>query len=213
MTVPTQSVLSPCTPSQLLCISQSASSNAQAAQDALVDQFGKLLKKIVTRACRSYHLHAQERDDVLAEAYQQILNPGIARFAARRGKPQQYFRGIVLNAARKVLTQRDARRRKGTASGEAPAPCGDRAEEFAGYGRYRSSSPRLPSPAEDAERRDLVVFILDAAPPRVRRALELCYWDQWPLLSIAAHLGVSRFALAREIQAFFHEMIARFGDD
>jgi RNA polymerase sigma factor (sigma-70 family) len=211
--VPAQSILSPYTPSQLLRLSQSAGPNAQAAQDALVDQFGRLLKKIVTRACRSYHLRDQERDDVLSETYQQILNPDIARFATRRGKPQQYFRGIVLNAARKVLTQRDARRRKGTTPGEGPAVAGDQAEEFAGGGRYRSSSPSPPSPAEDTERRDLAIFILEAAPLRVRRALELCYWDQWPLLSIAAHLGVSRFALAREIQAFFHEMIAKFGDD
>jgi RNA polymerase sigma factor (sigma-70 family) len=206
--VPAQSVLSPYTPSQLLRVSQSASPKSQAAQDALVDQFGKLLKKIVTRACRSYHLQDQEREDVLAETYQQILNPNIARFAAHRGKPQQYFRGIVLNAARKVLTQRNARRRKGTTSGEtAPA-----ADEFVGGGRYRTSSAPLPSPAEEAERHDLARFILEAAPPRVRRALELCYWDQWPLLSIAAHLGVSRFALAREIQAFFHEIIIQFGD-
>jgi RNA polymerase sigma factor (sigma-70 family) len=209
--VPAQSVLSPYTSSQLLRLSQSAGPRARAAQDALVDQFGRLLKKIVTRACRSYHLQDQERDDVLAETYQQILNPDIARFAAHRGKPQQYFRGIVLNAARKVLTQRDARRRKGTVPVDA-APVGEeRAQEFGG-GRYRSAGPSPPSPAEDAERRDLARFILETAPPRVRRALELCYWDQWPLLSIAAHLGVSRFALAREIQAFFHQMIVRFGD-
>jgi RNA polymerase sigma factor (sigma-70 family) len=209
--VPAQSVLRSHTPSQLLRVSQSAGPNSRVAQDALVDQFGKLLKKIVNRACRNYHLHDQEREEVLAETYQQILNPDIARFAPHRGKPQHYFRGIVQNAARKVLTQRDARRRKGVPPEGPGAVVAESSEDAGGGGRYRSIRA-LPSPAEDAECRDLVRFILEAASPRVRRALQLCYWDQWPLLSIAAHLGVSRFALAREIQAFFHEIIVRFGD-
>ena len=184
---------------------------SRVAQDALVDLFGKLLKKIVTRTCRSYHLHDQEREEVLAETYQQLLNPEIARFAPHRGKPQHYFQRLVQNAARKVLTQRDARRRKGVPPNDSGAAVGEGSEEFVGGGQYRSIRS-LPSPAEDAECRDLVRFILEAASPRVRRALQLCYWDQWPLLSIAAHLGVSRFALAREIQAFFQEIIVQFGD-
>lgn len=59
--------------------------------------------------------------------------------------------------------------------------------------------------------RDTLQFILAQATPRVRKALKLCYWEEWPLQSISAHLGVSRFTLAREIRAFFDKINSQLG--
>jgi DNA-directed RNA polymerase specialized sigma24 family protein len=112
-----------------------------------------------------------------------------------------------------VMTQRVARRRKGDVgahvAGEPANDNGQAADRPAG----RPATPPAPlGPAEEAEQHDTVKYILEQAPPRVRRALRLSYWDQWPIQGIAAHLGVSRFALAREIRAFSDTMNKRLGD-
>lgn len=95
----TSSTASLLTSSELLRASQSAGPAAVAARAAFVEHFGKLLKKITAQTCRRYHLNGQERDEVLAEAYKLLFSPDIVRFAAHRGTPAQYFRGIVQNAA------------------------------------------------------------------------------------------------------------------
>jgi RNA polymerase sigma factor (sigma-70 family) len=202
--VPAQFLLPPASPEQILGISQTSGKAAAAARDQMVDLFGNTLKKLTARTCRRYCLKDQDRDDVLSETYQQVFNPEIARFATGRGKPGKYFRGLVQNAARKVMSQRDTRRRS-SASDAGSMTCGK--------GRSRRSSHRkpsaIPSPAEEAEQRDTVAFVLREAPPRLRRALELCYWDEWPLTRIAKQLGLSRFALSRAIKAFFEDIHGR----
>ncbi len=55
--------------SQLLRASQSSGPYAAAAQEILVQRFGKLLRKITAQTCRRYRLSDQELDDVLAETY------------------------------------------------------------------------------------------------------------------------------------------------
>lgn len=198
-------------PSQILRLSQAPGPDSKAARGRLVDLFGKDVEKLATRTCRRYCLPPQERSDVVSETYQLILNPEITRFAPSRGKPDDYLDGLVKNAARKVMTQLGRRRKAQALDPEVAllAPPTDAGEE--GGKRYRTSAAPL-SPAEDAEMHDTVNFILGQAPPRVERALKLCYWEGWPLQSIAAHLGVSRFVLAREIRAFFEKMNTQLGD-
>lgn len=210
MTVPAPS-LPHLTPSQILRLSQTPGPDSKAARCRLVELFDKDLEKLATRTCRRYYLPPQERGDIVSETYQLILNPEITRFVSNRGKPDDYFDGLVKNAARKIMTQLGRRRKAEAVDPEAVlvAPPADGVEE--GGKRYRMSAPPL-SPAEDAEMHDTVNFILEQAPPRVERALRLCYWEGWPFQSIAAHLGVSRFVLAREIRAFFEKMNTELGD-
>ncbi|MBI1916466.1 MAG: sigma-70 family RNA polymerase sigma factor [Planctomycetes bacterium] len=214
MAVPDNATLPHVTPKQLLCTSQSGGPNAKAAQDRVVDVFGDKLKELTARTCRRYYLQDQEQEDVLAETYQQLFNPEIARFAVRRGKPEHYFKGLVQNAARKIMAQLGARRRQGASPG-GQSEQGQQDVVAEGDNtfvkRYRTP-PAPPSPAEDAEIRDTVKYILEQAPPRVLRTLELSYWEDWSLQRIAAHLGVSRFALAREVRGFFKKMNSQFGD-
>src|SRR5262245_3944185 len=154
----------------------------------MLDTLGEVLNRLTAKVCQRYFLKNQDREEVLAETYQQLVNPEIARFRPSRGKPEKYFKGLVQNAARKVMTQRDARRRKGDE--------GDREAGDAGQALGRAATSSAPlGPAEEAEQHDTVKYVLEQAPPRVRRALELCYWENWSVQSIAAHLGVSRFAL------------------
>src|SRR5439155_2632359 len=101
-------------------------------------------------------------------------------------KPENYFKGLVRNAAREIMSQIGARRRKGDTTG---TPTGAQQDgEGSGAKGYRAPPPPA-SPAEDAEVHDTVKFILTQANPRARTALELCYWDDWSLQSIAEHLG------------------------
>jgi RNA polymerase sigma factor (sigma-70 family) len=181
------------TPSQLLFVSQSDDPNAKAARDAVVNTFGRELEKLTARVCRRYFLQHQEREDVLAETYQLLLNPDIARFLPNRGTPESYFRGLVQNAARKVMAQRDARRRKGAKNaheaGEAANQLGKAVDQVA----PRPVTPLAPlGPAEKTEQHDTVKYVLDQASPRVRRALEHCYWGGWSIQSIACPSGQSR---------------------
>lgn len=190
---------------QILRASQSGGPNSKDAQERVVEVFGGKLKKITSWTCRRYNLREQEQQDVLAETYQQLFNPEIARFAARRGRPEHYFTGLVRNAARKTMAQLGVRRRQTVATN-----CESEDEQkhvVTQRGNTVVKRYRIPqrsrSPAEDVEMRDTVAFILGQATPRVRRALELAYWEGWPLQSIAKQLRVSRFALARELCAFF----------
>jgi DNA-directed RNA polymerase specialized sigma24 family protein len=203
------------TPRQLLRLSQSVGPDAKAAQDRIVAVFGKKLDQLASQTCRRYYLQNQEREEVVAETYQLLLNPDIVRFAPRRGKPEHYFKGLVQNAARKVMAQLGERRRKGMPASDAGTACrlGLQTEANAppGVKGYRFI-PTPRSPAEEAEIRDTVRFILGQAPLRVRKALELCYWEEWSFQGVAAHLGVSRFSLARKVRAFFDSIRSQFGD-
>src|SRR5262249_40993473 len=140
-------------PSQILRLSQAPGPNSKAARGRMVDLFGKDLEKLATRTCRRYYLAPQERGDVLSETYQLILNPEITRFVPNRGKPDDYFDGLVKNAARKIMTQLGRRRKAEVLDPEAAlvAPPTDAGEE--GGKRYRVSAPPL-SPADDAEMQD-----------------------------------------------------------
>lgn len=213
--MPASAILPRLTPSQLLRASQSTGPDSIAARQLLVERFGSPLKKLTAQTCRRYHLGDQERDEVLAETYQQLLNPDIARFKPRRGKPQHYFRGLVQNAARKVLTQAGARSRRHSGTGEAGCPDGEMRTpggDAVLVSRHLGTAVSA-SPGAEVEVRDLVAYVLQQAPPHLRRALELCYWDDWPVKSIATQLGMSRFALAREIDRFFARVRAELGGD
>jgi RNA polymerase sigma factor (sigma-70 family) len=198
-------------PSQILRLSQAPGTDNKTARASLVDLFGKDLERLATRTCRRCCLPPQERSDVVSETYQLVLNPEITRFAPSRGKPVDYLDGLVKNAARKIMTQLGRRRKAQAPDREMAlvAPPADAGVE--GGKRYRTSAPPL-SPADDAEVHDTVNFILEQASPRVREALQLCYWEGWSLQSIAAQLGVSRFVLAREIRAFYEKMHVQLGD-
>jgi DNA-directed RNA polymerase specialized sigma24 family protein len=155
-------------------------------------------------------LKEQDRDDVLSETYQQLFNPEIVRFATSRGTPDNYFQGRVQNAARKVMSQRNTRRR--SSAGKDGSMTYDNGRSRQRRLVYRQRPAGL-SPAEQAELRDTVAFVLRQAPPRLRRALELCYWDEWPLTRIAEELGISRFALGRALDAFFEDIHGRLSSN
>jgi DNA-directed RNA polymerase specialized sigma24 family protein len=187
-------------PRKALFLSQSTGPASKHARERLVALFDKQLRQMSETACRRVSLHGQERDDVLGEAYEQILNPKIARFAPKRGKPRQYFLGLVKNGARKVIAQVRGRRGEGSPKlrqGDVwlSQPC----DQAGPQGRQDS----LAEPAADVERRDAADFVLKQASPRIRQALKLLFWDDWSLQRAAAHLGTNRFALTREIRSLF----------
>jgi RNA polymerase sigma factor (sigma-70 family) len=197
---------------QLLRVSQSGAPDAWSARDRVAEVFGDKLKGLIDHTCRRYCLHHQEREDVLGETYQQIFNPAIVRFAACRGEPEHYFKGLVQNAARKIMAQLGVRRQRGILSGgrsQGGQHKGDAEDASVIVSWYRMTTATL-SPANEAELRDTVRHVLDHAPPRVRLALELCHWEGWSHQRIAQHIGISRFALAREIQRYFNKIKTDF---
>ena len=181
-------------PAQLLVQAQSTDALARAAQEQLIAVFDDDLRKSAGHTCRRYFLHSQERDEVLAETYQQIVNPAIARFAPHRGKPEHYLRGLVQNSARKVNTQVRPIRRFGLCD----------SMECAANTRCSRQSPDAA-----AEARDTVAFILKSASPRMRRVLRLLFWKSWPVQRVAIQMGMNRFALVRQLNAFFEQMRVR----
>jgi len=68
------------------------------------------------------------------------------------------------------------------------------------------------SPAHVAEVKDLVAFILNAAPARIREAIRMRYWEGCAVEHAAIKLRISRFALTRRMDCFFTEMDSRFSD-
>ena len=193
------------TPTQILRLSQTTTANSEAERTRMVDVFAQLLERLAHRTCRKYYIADQERDEVLAETYQQLFDPEIVRFVPRRGKPHHYFQGLVQNAARKIMARLGSRRRKNDEDGEERESVG----KAVGIGSDRE--PR--SPADEVEVQDTVRFILGEAPYRIQKALQLVYWQDWSVQAAAAELGVSRFVLGREIQAFFNKMNAQLGED
>lgn len=193
------------TPNQILRLSQTTTANSEAERSRMVDVFGELLERLARRTCRKYFIADQERDEVLAETYQQLFNPEIVRFLPRRGKPHHYFQGLVQNAARKIMAQLGSRRRKKDQDGEERESVG----EPVGVAVEREPQ----SPADEVEVQDTVRFIFAEAPYRIRQALQLIYWQDWSIHAAAAELGVSRFVLGREIQAFFNKMNAQLGEE
>jgi DNA-directed RNA polymerase specialized sigma24 family protein len=191
------------TPNQILRLSQTTTANSEAERSRMVEVFGALLEKLARRTCRKYFIADQERDEVLAETYQQLFNPEIVRFLPRRGKPHHYFKGLVQNAARKIMAQLGSRRRKK----------GEGGEERASGGEPVVVEREPQSPTDAVEVQDTVRFIFAEAPYRIRQALHLIYWQDWSIQAAAAELGVSRFVLGREIQAFFNKMNAQLGED
>jgi DNA-directed RNA polymerase specialized sigma24 family protein len=114
--------------------------------------------------------------------------------------------GLVQNAAHKVRTQQVAKRPDKETDDLPPAKlprgrsvtsgCTDGPHSFEeGFAAF--------------EQRDFVEFVLTQAPPLIRKALKLCYWEDLPLCQVAKRLGLSRFALSRRIEAFFRKMQSR----
>ena len=148
--------------SQLLRTSQTSGPYGAAARETLVERFGKLLRKITAQTCRRYRLSDQERDEVLAETYQLLLNPKIARFAPRRGNPARYFKGLVQNAARKTLTQVGGRKRKGPWSGASDGEL-DRTIDVV-CGAYLHVS-KAAAPGAETELHDMIDYVMRKRRP------------------------------------------------
>lgn len=193
------------TPNQILRLSQTDTANCDAERSRMVEVFRESLERLTRRTCRKYFIADQEREEVLAETYQQLFNPEIVRFSPKRGKPHRYFQGLVQNAARKVMAQLGSRRRKKDEGSEVR----ERTGKPVGVALERESH----SPADEVEVQDTVRFILAEAPYRIRQALQLIYWQGWSIQAAAEEVGVSRFVLRREIQAFFNKMYAQLGED
>jgi DNA-directed RNA polymerase specialized sigma24 family protein len=210
--VTAQTVLARYSSNRVLRLSQGTGPFAKAARDRVVDIFGKKISELTGRTCRRYYLNRQEQGDVLSESYQQLFNPEITRFVASRGTPKHYFKGLVQNAARKIMAQLGKRRRNAEAY-ERPSCEPHQAPNARGRTGSGPVPVALRSPADEAELHDTAAFILAQATPHVRQALELRYWHEWPFSRIAAHLGISRFALRRQLDAFFESMNARLCAD
>jgi RNA polymerase sigma factor (sigma-70 family) len=182
-----------------------------AAREILPERFGKLLRRISAQTCRQYRMRDQERDDVVSETYQLLFNPNIVRFDPQRGNPSRYVRGLVQNAARKTLTQLGGRKRKGQTCRVSDGMA-EGAMEFGGDSGYRHATKPSQAGAE-TELRDMVDYVMRKAPPHLRPALKLCYWDDRSIQSIAKELGVSRFSLGRELRSFLGQMQAELTGD
>jgi DNA-directed RNA polymerase specialized sigma24 family protein len=206
-------------PAQILQDSQSTRPKAQSARARLPELLGRLLRKLANRECWRNHLPAGDAEDVVQETYRQILDPGVARFDPARGrKPQSYqsyLKGLVQNAAQKMALTRGQRRlrKRHPETGPEAAGAGQLAPTGGPAGKavplpVGRRSLILPPPAE-VERRDTVDFVFRLAAPEIRRALELCYWDDRPIQGIAKVLGMSRFVLGRRLKAFCLDMRRR----
>ena len=88
-----------------------------------------------------------------------------------------------------------------------------RARSKSACGGYPAYVSKAPPPEAETELHELIDYVMRKAPPHLRRALELCYWDGQSIQSIANDFGVSRFCLARELHAFLGRMQAELTGD
>lgn len=70
-----------------------------------------------------------------------------------------------------------------------------------------------PPPSTEVELRDAADHVMRMAPPPLRLALQLRYWEDWPVQDIASRLGVDRHALARDLCKFLGRMRSDLGAD
>jgi len=191
-----------CAGRALLRDAQSSLPTARDAGERLPQSSDRLLRKLAAQCCRARGIVGDE-EEVIAETYRQVFDPLVARFSPDRGGVPQYFKGLVQNATRKVARLRGgSRSHKNRFCGMMVDSLGDALSLDAVPLSVRGRTHR--SPATEVEQRDEARYILDQAPPDVREALRLQYWEQRPLQEAAKAVGLSRFALRRKLDIFIN---------
>lgn len=186
-------------------------------------------KLYARRLCRAVAKGLPEdlHDDVLNQAFVQVMRVGPASLSLRSGR--EIFRDAVLSAIRTVragLTEPGLRTRHRNARRPSPKEVHQPvaaehvgqivdakalARAFSGEGPERFLDfDLMPSAAAAAEQRladDRLETraILARATPVVRLAMNKIHLDGEPLEDVAKHLDVSRFVLNRRIKSFCAE--------
>jgi DNA-directed RNA polymerase specialized sigma24 family protein len=148
------------------------------------------------------------RENALQETFILLMQARRGRYDPRRGSPKAFLRGLVLDAIRSVrasMTPPGQPTRNRIAAGAQPAllpgvqivaikPVIAAAADAKDLGATRAF--------EQAEARVDAEKVLAAAPPATAMALKMIFLQDMPRLEVADRLGLNRFDLYREIEAF-----------
>ncbi len=168
-------------------------------------------------ATRAPDLPKDLQDDVFQEALELVLRAKPGDYDPARGSPKQFFRLLLINAIRAVrigfTPPGQVTRQRGK-----PKPAKDQTEKkgvelAASTASFDELAATADDPASFAlfaaiEARIDATKVLTAAPPATADALRLIYLQDVPIQSVAEGLGISRFALRRQIQTFSAEWLA-----
>jgi DNA-directed RNA polymerase specialized sigma24 family protein len=148
------------------------------------------------------------RENALQETFVQLMQVRPGRYNPRLGSPKTLLRGLVHDAIRSVrasmTTPGQPTRNRVAAGAQLALPPGEQvvavkpviatveaAEDWAARRAFEQVDARI-----DAKK------VVAAAPPAVAKVLEMIFLHDTPKQEVAEHLGLNRFDLYREIEAF-----------
>jgi DNA-directed RNA polymerase specialized sigma24 family protein len=159
------------------------------------------------------------RENALQEAFIQLMQVRPDRYNSRLGSPKAFLRGLVRDAIRSVrasMTPAGQPTRNRVAAGAEPAlpprvqivavkpviATAEDAEDVGASRVFEQVDARI-----DAEK------VLAAAPSSTAKALEMIFLQDMPKQEVAARLGLNRFDLYREIEAFAARVAGRLAQN
>lgn len=161
----------------------------------------------ISRFCLSlahhyaWSLPADVQREVVSETVVALLSPNVRQFDPARGNIKKYLTGFVLNAVRRLRVLYPSLNRINDVEHEEvdstrleSVPTLDQVEAGKECPVLEVESPLVAK--IDLHR------ILVTAPVKVAMALRAVHVDEEPLSGLAAQLGVSRFTLKRQMDAF-----------
>ncbi|MHC4111809.1 MAG: sigma-70 RNA polymerase sigma factor region 4 domain-containing protein [Planctomycetota bacterium] len=216
--------------SQILLAAQSGDIKAR---DLLASHFGGieqvcghknsrgLMRTLARRSLSTYGIENNHTmlQDVVAEAYYQILRPDIRRYDPERGTAAQYLSGIVRNAAKKTVNMF---RNNSENLVNTPEVCfaEDSDSVFISDGREDSSDTKyrkcrctqqveepialLIHQEDIAELRSTFESIIGRATPEMRNVIQRRYFCDEPMSVIAQNMGIERTALTHRIHTLLN---------
>jgi DNA-directed RNA polymerase specialized sigma24 family protein len=153
-------------------------------------------------AARAGDLPVDLHDDVFQEALALLLAADSNAYDPTRGSPRQFFRLLLINAIRRVRVGFTPPGQQTRQRGKPPVPADAVPSVVPLELAAAVADTRAIEAFSSAEARIDVDLVLGSAPPVAAQGLRLVYLQEMSLQDAGRSLGLSRFALRREIVAF-----------
>jgi len=176
---------------------------------------GGLMWTLTKRILRSYGLenHYDILQDVISEAYCQILRPDIQNYNPEKCSPVQYISGIVRNAAKKIVRMINNKVNHNECH-EDTKNSNDGSEYYECFSCCEAEEPiaQLIHEENSIKLRTTLDNTLACATPDIREVIQRRYYNNEAMTKIALLKGVERTALTHQIRRFMNRHRSVFED-
>ncbi|MBI3302529.1 MAG: hypothetical protein HYZ72_10710 [Deltaproteobacteria bacterium] len=179
----------------------------QARHSEQAKQFLSVVGPMLTRLAHRYarDLPSDLQEEVVQETFALLLRPNLARFDATRGTVQQYLIGFVLNAVTQIRTKYGRPRPTPKKDGVSPRKGPQIVALEEAPQKFQVTNNALSLHQKIAAQQ-----VFEKASPVLQLVFErMCVQDE-PQTRVAAHLGIDRFVLRRQVVAFAQEFAQQF---